>query len=168
MRTMTKNRTHRRLLSQAAVLAACAAITACAVQPPKPNFSGAYVNNPGESLLLPGEQAPANLRYFIRDHGERLEIEQTYTGPSGELVRLRWSGACDEEMRPVEGALFGAMSMSCRREDGALVYTVAGAGWRYSETCVLISKDRMTCSGAAPDSAGRMHPFRYVFDRGKR
>ncbi|HEX2494952.1 MAG TPA: hypothetical protein VHK24_14365 [Steroidobacter sp.] len=144
------------------MLAAIAA--GCVANPAQPNFSGTYVGNVDESVLLPGDSAPKDLQYSIRDEGETLTIVQTYVAASGERVRLVWTGACDDRLRPIEGALFGAISMSCRREHGALVSTVVTTGWRYTEACVMTSKDRLTCSGQAPTPEGEVQ-FKYVLDR---
>ena len=142
-------------------------VSACASTPPPPaSFSGTYRGNEAESRMLPGEHVPKDFVYTIKDDGKTLSTLQTFTATDGKAVRLVWNGECDGKDRPIEGALPPGMSMSCRRAaDGALVNTISSVGWRYTETCVLISPNRMTCTGTMADAAGKPQPFSYVLDR---
>jgi hypothetical protein len=149
------------------MIALIASLAACASTHPRyASFSGTYRGNEADSLMLPGEHVPKDFVYVIEDDGRRLKTVQTFTAIDGKAVRLVWDGPCDEKERPIEGALPPGMRMSCRRaRDGALVNTVSGEGWSYTETCVLTTKTRMTCAGTMADAAGNPQPFSYALDR---
>jgi len=149
------------------ILAFFTAVAACAsTRAPLASFSGTYRGNEADSIMLPGEHVPKDFVYVIKDDGRTLNTVQTFTTIDGKAVKLVWNGVCDGKVRPIEGALPPGMSMSCRRaRDGALVNTILGAGWGYTETCVLTSKTRVTCAGVVDDAAGNPQPFSYALDR---
>lgn len=144
------------------LLAGCATK---AVQSGPAGFSGTYKGNEAASVMLPGERVPENFVSVIEDDGVRLTMTQTFRGPEGETAKLVWTGECDGRSRSIDGAQ-RPMQMSCiRSQAGALINRISGEGWAYTETCVMSTPRRMTCSGAMPDASGVDRNFSYVLDK---
>ena len=146
-------------------------IAACSATPDRaPSFTGAWVGNERESIMLPGQKVPKNMTAYLEDDGRFLRTAQVYLDAEGkEIRRLVWNGACDGTPGPITGKnLPGSATLSCRRvEPGAVqMELIAADGYSHTEICRMAPDgQKHTCAGTATLPDGSKHDFVYVFDR---
>jgi hypothetical protein len=155
------------------LLAAAVALAgaACSTTPRENlNFSGTWLGNEAESMMLPGQHVPKNMVGVMEDDGHELRTAQIYMDSNGkEVRRFVWNSVCDGKASAVSGVNHaGAITLGCRRTGrGEFIMELKDrSGYSHVETCRLSADGRKhTCSGVATLPDGSKHDFVYVFDR---
>lgn len=147
------------------------AVSACSTVERKNNFfSGTWVGNEAESVMLPGQHVPKNMIGIMEDNGHFLRTAQVFLNDEGkEIRRYVWGSECDGKPSPVIGVdPPGSATLSCRRINAQAfdMELRTKAGYSHAETCRLSRDGRKhTCSGVAALPDGSKHEFVYVFDK---
>lgn len=146
-------------------------VSACSTQQRKRElFTGTWVGNEAESVMLPGQHVPKNMIGIMEDSGHFLRTAQVFFDEEGkEIRRYVWDSECDGKASPVIGINPpGSATLSCRRidADAFQMELRASGGYSHTETCRLSPNGRKhTCTGTATLPDGSKHDFVYVFDR---
>jgi len=153
------------------IISLCAVTGACSVAPRQPiSFSGTWVGNEAESVMLPGQHVPKNMVSVMKDDGLYLQTAQIFKDKEGkEVGRFTWNSRCDGIASPIIGVdPPGVASLSCERINaGALIMTLQDKkGYSHVETCRMSADGRKhTCRGTATLPDGSKHDFVYAFDK---
>lgn len=134
------------------------------------SLEGKWQLNLGESELLPGEGAPAQLVMAItQDDGKRFRWTVTVKMPDGSSGMTKFDGAIDGKPYSVDGRP-GSTSAFSWTAEGSLKQVSQSTGGISVEICEFTggagsSPRRMTCSARQTDMQGRVATYIEVFDR---
>jgi hypothetical protein len=130
------------------------------------SLEGKWRLNAGESELLPGEAAPAELTMAItRDDGTVFRWTVTVEMPGGASGQTGFDGAIDGKPYPVAGRP-GSTSSFSWTPDGALKQVSQSPGGIAVEICrVAPGGARMTCEARQTGKSGQAASYVEVFDK---